>query len=152
GLALLIVHAKHDLLKARARCQVEVEDCFLGSIQGVDGGADELSSAWREDLKPDVVRHHSRCFYQAPCEVKVGLRGRREGHFDFFIAELDEHPKITPFLVTVLAQGLVNLVPFSISSSISGYGTYHGIYQTLVAVAKVGRQPPWWLVEGSAGP
>lgn len=79
-----------------------MEDGLPGTLEGVDGAADELLATWREDLDPDVVGDYARCADEALCEVEVGLGGRREGDFDFLVAELDEHLEVGPFLLAIL--------------------------------------------------
>ena len=102
--ALVRRESKHDPLEALARGQVDVQDSLAGSTNGVDGASDEVFSAWREHLQPDVGRRRSSRLHQASSKVKVGLRGRGKGDFDLLVAELHELVEVSPFLLAVLTR------------------------------------------------
>jgi hypothetical protein len=106
-----------------------MENGFLCAFEGIDSAADEFFSAGRENLNRYIVRDYSGCLDQALSEVEVCLRCGGEGDFDFLVSELYEHLEVVPFLRAV-----------------------HGIYQTLVTVSKIGRQPSRRLVDGFARP
>jgi hypothetical protein len=106
-----------------------VENGLLGALERVDGAADELLAAWGEDLEGDVVGHDTGGGDETTSEFKVRVRGRGERDLDLLVAQLDEHLEVSPFLLAV-----------------------HGVYQALVAVAEIGRQPSRSLVDGLGGP
>jgi len=106
-----------------------VNDGLLGPLEGLDGAPDEVLSAGRQDLEPNIVGYGSRGLDQAPGEVEVGLRCRGEGHLNLLVAKIAQQAEVLPLLVSV-----------------------HGVNQALVAVPKVCRQPSRGLVDGLAGP
>lgn len=66
-------HAEDDSAEAFGGGEVEVDDCFLCTFQGLDCPLDEVFAAGGEDLEPHIVGDGIRCFDQTPGEVKVCL-------------------------------------------------------------------------------
>ncbi len=81
-----------------------MDNGLLGPLEGLDGAPDEVLSAGRQDLEPNIVGYGSRGLDQAPGEVEVGLRCRGEGHLDLLVAEIAQQAEVLPLLVSVLSS------------------------------------------------
>lgn len=81
---------------------------LLGAAQGLDGTADEVLAAGRQDLQPNVVGDGAGGFDQAAGEVKVGLRCRGERDFNLLVAHVHEHLEVSPLLLSILCETVVS--------------------------------------------
>jgi hypothetical protein len=107
-----------------------MQDGLLCALERVDGAADELFPARRQDLQPDIVGYYAGGLNEALCEVEVGLRGRGEGHFDLLVAESCEHLEVHPLLLAVLHA-------LARSRLEMANRAHHRINQRLVAVSQI---------------
>ena len=87
--ALFVQPVHHPALQLRGRV-VQVHDRILGPGDGLIGPLDQLGSALREHLDPDVVGYQV-LLHEHTAELEVGRRGRREPHLDLLEPHLDEH-------------------------------------------------------------
>lgn len=106
-----------------------MQNGLLGASQGVNSPTDKILTARGEDLEPDIVGSDTRLFDQASRKVEVCLRGRRERHFDLFVANIHEHFEEAIFLLPI-----------------------HWVGEGLVTVTQVGSQPSWCLFDNTVGP
>jgi hypothetical protein len=98
----LAIHVENNATETRAGSKVDVQNCLLGALQGIDCATDEILTAGRENLQTDIVGGKTRFFYQTACEVEIDLGGRGERHFDFLVTNFYEHLKETVFGVDIL--------------------------------------------------
>lgn len=99
---LLLGHAKDYPTEALACGKVKVKDGLLGTLERLDCPADEVLTAWREHLQPDVIGDHARGLDEAAGEVKVRLRGGGERNLNLLVTNIDKHLEEAEFLVTIL--------------------------------------------------
>ena len=87
---------------------VEMEDDVLGAAHRLEGAGDQVLAALAQDLDRDVVRN-AILVNEAPGEVELDLRGRREADLDLLEANFDEHLEVLELLFDAhrLGEGLV---------------------------------------------
>lgn len=99
---LLVIHVEDDATETGARCEVDVENSLLGALQGIDCATDEILAAGSQDLQGDIIGCEAGLFDQTTGEIEIRLGCRREGHFDFLVADVHEHLEETVFLLAIL--------------------------------------------------
>ena len=99
---------------------------LLGSFNRLHGSSDQRFSRLGQDLN----RHIFGCiFHCVPGKVEIGLGCRRKRHFDLFEPNLKQFVKV----FFLFCDG-------------------HGIWQCLITVSKIGREPSGGLGDGLVGP
>ncbi len=121
-------HAEHHLAEHRRHRVIHVHDRALRARRRVDRAADQLFARLGQHDDGHVVGD-ALLVDQHAHKVEVGLRGRREAHFDLLDADFDEHLEETQFLLRT-----------------------HRLDQGLVAVAQVGAHPDWRARDGLRRP
>ena len=92
-----------------------------GTLDGLEGAADDVIAALGQHLHGDVLRDHV-LFDQGPQELVLGLAGGGEAHLDLLEADLHQHlEKLQLFFQA------------------------HGHDQRLIAVTQVHAAPDWSL-------
>ncbi|MNF31098.1 hypothetical protein D3C84_118510 [compost metagenome] len=124
----LLVLIEDDAAEGRGSGVVDVDDGFLGPAQGLEGAGDQVVTGLSQHLDGHVVGNVA-AFDQLAHEVEVCVGGRRESHFDFLQADLDQRLEETHFL-----------------------GGVHRLDQRLVAVAQVGAAPDRHFGDGLRRP
>lgn len=97
-----------------------MQNSLLSAPQRVDSAADEILTARSEDLEPDIVGSEARLFDEAAGKVKVDLRGRGEGDFDFLVADFHEFLEEAVLLLAI-----------------------HWVGERLVSIPQIRCEPSW---------
>ncbi|MOA20528.1 hypothetical protein D3C78_1409780 [compost metagenome] len=128
ALDLVLGHVEHDLAEGRRAGVVHVDDGLLGARGGFHGAADQVFTRLRQHDDGDVIGD-ALFVDELAHEIEVGLRGRRETHFNFLEADLHQ---------------LFEEAELALDA--------HRFDQCLVAVAQVGAHPDRRLGDAAAGP
>ena len=79
------VQPEHHSALQRRGGVVEVDDCLVGALDGLEGALDEVLARLGQHLDDDIVGNEVVLDQQAH-EVEVSLRGRREPDLDLLVA------------------------------------------------------------------
>ena len=85
----LLVETEHDTTLQWVSGVIEVHDGALGTLQTFIRALQQIFAALHQHLNSDIVWNEV-LFNKQTNEIEIGLRRRRESHFNFFEAHFHE--------------------------------------------------------------